>query len=252
MRLALVLFAALVALPAGAETLVASLSTSRVAITSNYTGSSIVVFGAIERDSQTISRSGAYDIVVTVRGPRESLVIREKEPVGPIWINREQQRFINVPLFLAVLSSRPVDEITTEVLQRRLRIGIEAIIYSTDYTIEREGEDVPFREALIRLRRQEGLYRQNPRGVTFLTPSLFRAAVPLPATAPPGNYEVEAALFADSVMLARAHTSFELVKSGFEQQVAAASREWSWAYGFAVAGIALAFGWTASMIFRRD
>jgi uncharacterized protein (TIGR02186 family) len=252
MRLALVLFAALVALPAGAETLVASLSTSRVAITSNYTGSSIVVFGAIERDSQTISRSGAYDIVVTVRGPRESLVIREKEPVGPIWINREQQRFINVPLFLAVLSSRPVDEITTEVLQRRLRIGIEAIIYSTDYTIEREGEDVPFREALIRLRRQEGLYRQNPRGVTFLTPSLFRAAVPLPATAPPGNYEVEAALFADSVMLARAHTSFELVKSGFEQQVAAASREWSWAYGLAVAGIALAFGWTASMIFRRD
>ena len=35
------------ATPARGESLVASLSTSRVQITSNYTGASIVVFGAI-------------------------------------------------------------------------------------------------------------------------------------------------------------------------------------------------------------
>ena len=72
------------AAPAAAESLTASLSTARVAITSNYTGSSIVVFGVIERDAQTVARAGAYDIIVTVRGPRQSLVVRVKEPIGPI------------------------------------------------------------------------------------------------------------------------------------------------------------------------
>lgn len=247
-----VLIAGALAGAARAESLTASLSTSRVAITSNYTGGSIVVFGAIERDAQTVSRAGSYDIVITVRGARHSLVVREKGPLGPIWINQAEQRFVDVPLFLAVLSSRPVDEITTPILRHRLRIGIEAIVAAPDFTAERGGRDMPFRQALVRLREQEGLYQQVPRGVTFLTPSLFRAAVPLPATAPPGQYEVDIALFADSVLLARAFTNFELVKTGFEQQVALLSRHWSVLYGLAVGAIALAFGWTASVIFRRD
>ena len=252
MRLWLALALLVLTGPARAENLVASLSTSRVAITSNYTGGSIVVFGAIERDGQTVSRSGGYDIVVTVRGARQSLVVREKEPLGPIWINREQQRFVDVPLFLAVLSARGVGDLTTDLLRQRLRIGIEAIVGSPDFAAERGGGDVPFRQALVRLRERDELYQEIPRGVTFLTPSLFRAAVPLPATAPPGAYEVDIALFADSVLLARAFTNFELVKIGFEQRVALWSRNWSWLYGLAVAAIALAFGWTASMIFRRD
>jgi uncharacterized protein (TIGR02186 family) len=74
----------------------------------------------------------------------------------------------------------------------------------------------------------------------------------VPATAPPGNYDVEIALFADNVLLSRAHTSFELVKIGFEQRVAAMARDWSAAYGAATAGVALLFGWLASVIFRRD
>jgi len=252
MRVWLALWLALLAGSARAESLAASLSTSRVAITSNYTGGSIVVFGAIERDAQTVSRSGSYDIVITVRGARHSLVVREKEPLGPIWINREQQPFVDVPLFLAVLSSRPVAEITTDVLRNRWRIGIDAIVGSPDFSAGRGDRDASFRQALIRLRERDGLYQQNPRGVTFLTPSLFRAPVPLPATAPPGDYEVDIALFADSVLLARAFTNFELVKTGFEQQVAHLSRNWSMLYGLGVAAIALAFGWTASVIFRRD
>ena len=40
--------------PASAETLITSLSNHRVLITSNYTGTSIAIFGAIERDAQTI------------------------------------------------------------------------------------------------------------------------------------------------------------------------------------------------------
>jgi uncharacterized protein (TIGR02186 family) len=252
-RIALALLAgSLAAAPAQAETLIASLSTSRVAITSNYTGASIVVFGAIEKDAQTVARQAAYDIVVTVRGPRAGIVVREKERMGPIWLNRDEQRFPDAPLYAAVLSTRPVDQVTTDQLRARLKVGLQAIVNAPDFTAARDGADRPFRDALLRLQRQDRLYLENPRGITFLTASLFRAPVPIPATAPPGNYEVDVILFSGNVMLSRAQTNFELVKSGFEQDVAAVAREWSVLYGLAVAALALLFGWVASVTFRRD
>jgi uncharacterized protein (TIGR02186 family) len=238
--------------PASAETLITSLSNHRVLITSNYTGTSIAVFGAIERDAQTISRATEYNAVVTVRGPSQYLVVREKEQMGPVWINQEQQKFPLAPSYLSVLTSAPVEEITSPQLRQRQKIGVRAIIDAPDFTNAREGADVPFRDALFRLKEKEGLYLEDERGVTFLTPSIFRASIPLPATAPPGNYDVEVTLLADTVILARTITHFELVKTGFEQQVGEVARDWSLFYGLATAVIAIFFGWVANVIFRRD
>ena len=245
-------FGLLASLPARAESLVTSLSSHRVLITSNYTGTAIAAFGAIERDAQTIARAAAYDIVITVRGPRQSLVVREKEPLGPVWINQEQQKFPDVPAYLGVFSSRPLGEITGPALRARQKIGLEAIVHAADFTLDRGSADEPFREALLRLKLREDLYRQDERGVAFLTPTIFRAAIPLPATAPPGNYDIEVALFTDTVILARTQTSFELVKTGFEQQVGEIARDWAPAYGAFTAAIALLFGWFANVVFRRD
>jgi uncharacterized protein (TIGR02186 family) len=239
-------------MPAKAETLITSLSNHRGLINSNYTGTQIAVFGAIERDAQTVARATGYDVVVTVRGPRQFLTVREKERLGPVWINQEQQKFPSVPAYLSVLTSRPIDEITSDQLRQRQKVGLPAIINSADFTIHRNGADTPFREALHRLKAQEGLYLEDERGVTFLTPDIFRAGIPLPATAPPGNYEVDVMLFADTVILARTNTNFELVKTGFEEQVGAVARDWSLLYGLATALIAIFFGWLANVIFRRD
>lgn len=246
--LVFVLFAG--AQDARTETLITSLSTSRVLISSNYTGSSVVVFGTIERDAQTVSRASPYEAVVTVRGPRQTLTVREKQRVGPIWVNRAEQSFQETPAFLGVLSSAPIETITTEPLRRRLRVGLKAILQAP--SDKEPEEDERFREALLRIERRDGLYFQDERGVSFLTLTVFRAPIPVPATAPPGNYDVEVALFADSVLLSRAQTSFELVKIGFEQRIGALARDWSAAYGAATAGVALLFGWLASVIFRRD
>jgi uncharacterized protein (TIGR02186 family) len=237
---------------ARAETLITSLSSHRVLINSNYTGTSIAAFGAIERDAQTVARATGYDVVVTVRGPRQFLVVRERERVGPVWINQEQQKFPTAPAYLSVLSSKPLDEITSEQLQKRQKVGLNAIIDAPDFTLVRNGADQPFREALYRLKAREGLYLEDPRGVTFLTPDIFRASIPLPATAPPGEYDVQVTLFADTVILASTVTHFELVKTGFEEQVGSVARDWSLFYGLATALVAVFFGWLANVIFRRD
>ncbi len=238
--------------PAAAERLVLSLSTNLVAIGSTYTGARLVAFGVIERDSQTASRSGAYDVVVTIRGPRETITVRQKEQLGPIWLNRSQQKFAQVPSFLAVLSTRPVKDTVSEIMRRRFRLGIEAVVNAPEFASGQEQERDPFRAALVRLKARDQLYRENPRGVTFITGEFFRAPISLPAGAPVGNYDVEVSLLADGIVVSRRNASFELVKMGLEEQITEMSRERPVLSGFIAAAMALSFGWLASVIFRRD
>ena len=94
--------------PANAERIVSSLATHQVFITSQFIGLDLVLFGSVERDAATVPHSGAYDLVVTVTGPKESLVTRRKDRILGIWVNVESRDFIDVPSYLAVLSTRPV------------------------------------------------------------------------------------------------------------------------------------------------
>jgi uncharacterized protein (TIGR02186 family) len=249
----LLIFLLLAPLVARAEGLVTALSTHQVLITSNFTGSQIALFGAVQRDEQTIARATGYDVAIIVRGPpHDRLTVREKERLGPIWVNRSQQKFVSIPRYMAVLSSRPLTEMTGEVIRERLSLGLEAFINRPEITLDPDGSAQPFREALVRLKMREGMYFEIGRGVTFITPAIFRAAIPLPADAPPGNYEVEVLLFTDGIMLARELTNFELVKTGFEQQLAVMAEKNAPLYGGLTALMALFFGWVASVIFRRD
>lgn len=255
-RLALALALALLGMPAQvcAERLVVSLSTHLVQINSNFAGAELLLFGSIERDAATVARRGGYDIVVTVKGPPETVVTRRKERVLGLWVNTDSRTFLESPGYLAVFSNRPVEQITDQTVRRRQQIGLNFFVLP-----QRIGEDIadvtasdPFRAAFIRLRTGQGLYREQPNAVTFLTPTLFRTNIPLPAVVPVGNYEVDAKLFADGALLARQTSAIELVKAGFEQFVASSAREHGVSYGLATIAMAFATGWLASVIFRRD
>jgi uncharacterized protein (TIGR02186 family) len=238
--------------PVLAERLILSLSSPSVAIGSDYSGGQVVAFGIVERDGQTVSRRGEYDVVITLRGPREAPIIRRKEEFGPIWLNRSQQKFVSVPAALGVYASRPLRAIADEPTRLRLRLGISAIVAAPDFTLERGGYDEPFRAALVRLKARDGLYEEKQDAVTFITPEVFRASLSVPAIAPPGRYEVEATLLAEGILIARQQAGFELVKTGFEEKITTMARERRLLYGLATAATALFFGWLASVIFRRD
>ncbi|WP_332682416.1 TIGR02186 family protein [Bosea sp. (in: a-proteobacteria)] len=237
--------------PAGAETLIAALSTHRIAITSNYTGDQLTVFGLVEREGRTAARADPYDIVVTVRGPPRMLIVREKERVGPLWINRQQRRFADRPIFLSVSSNRPIDEILSPDAARRERVGL-ANAQRTPAGREFEFGIGPYRDALIRILEEKQLYSQDERGVTFLSPTLFSAPIRVPATAPTGSYEIEIVLYSGGAALARQTTNFEVIKTGMEQSLASGAHEQPLLYGLATAALALLFGWLATTIFRRD
>jgi uncharacterized protein (TIGR02186 family) len=249
----LALAAMLTALPARAERLIVSVSNHRVTVTPNYSGEELVLFGSVEKDANTPSNR-AYDLVVTVSGPRADMVTRRKERKFGIWINTDSRQFLQVPSYLAIFSNRPIDAIASPEVQRRQQLGINNVVLTqrvgTDYADVVPND--PFRSAFVRLRAQHGLYRESSSAVTFLTPTLFRTGIPLPAEVPIGTYTVEIKLFADGQLVTRTDTAFEIVKVGFEQFVATTSRQNGFVYGLATVAMALMTGWMASIVFRKD
>ncbi|MEX0841329.1 MAG: TIGR02186 family protein [Xanthobacteraceae bacterium] len=252
--LALIGLLATTAGAAAAERLVISLSNHRVLVTSSFSGTEVVLFGSVENDQAAPSHRGGYDVVVTITGPRESERVRRKERVLGVWVNVEARTFIDVPSYLAVLSSKPAEAIANLDTLRLMQVGFDNILLP-----QRIGPDIadvvredPFRVAFLRLKEEQRLYIARDNGVTFLTPVLFRADVPLPANARFGTYDVDVKLFADGAMIAQSDSALEIIKVGFEQFVATAARDYGLLYGLATAMLALVIGWFASLVFRLD
>jgi uncharacterized protein (TIGR02186 family) len=239
---------------ARAERLIASVSNHRVTITPDYSGDDLVLFGSIERDADTPANRGAYDLVVTVSGPRMTMVTRRKEKKLGIWVNADSREFINVPAYLAVFANRPINTFASAEIQRRQQLGLNNFILTQrvagDFADVVPGD--PFRTAFIRLRAQHGLYREGSNDVTFLTPTLFRAGIRLPPEVPTGTYDIDIKLFSQGALITRTETAFEIVKVGFEQFVAETARRNGLLYGLATALMAMMTGWLASVIFRKD
>ena len=138
--------------PARAEPLVADLSRNFIAITSGFDGTEVLLFGTID---------GKGDLVIVVRGPDQRVVVRRKDRVAGVWMNRDHLEFSGVPAYYAVASSRPLDEIARPNLLALHQIGVEALRITP--LSERPAEEISaFRDALLRTRIQEGLYGATP------------------------------------------------------------------------------------------
>ena len=99
-----------------------------------------------------------------------------------------------------MFANRPINSCSRPAeVQRRQQLGLNNIILTQ--RVAGDFADVvpndPFRVAFVRLRAQHGLYREQRNAVTFLTPTLFRAGIPLPPEVPTGTYDVDIKLFSN-------------------------------------------------------
>ena len=236
------------AAPARAEGIVASLSQTRITIDSDFTGAELVVFGVIERDAATVSRPGGYDVVVVVRGPREAVVTRRKDRFLGIWVTRESRTFSAVPSFYALASTRLLDRIADPRILAENDIGLAY----ADFGERSVSSDDPFRQALVRLKTSTRLFVERTGSVEMLTPTFFRATLPLPAIVPDGGYTVETVVFSDGARVASRTLALTVEKVGFEERVHRLAFDEPLVYGLGVVALALVTGWLGGVVFRRD
>jgi uncharacterized protein (TIGR02186 family) len=115
-----------------------------------------------------------------------------------------------------------------------------------------DGPGDSFRQAFVRLKHERDLYGETTDGVAFLTPTLYRAAIFVPAEAVIGKYDVDVKLLSSGAVIARTASVFEIKTVGFERFMANAAVNYGLAYGLATTVMAVVTGWMASILFRRD
>ncbi len=230
-----------------ADDLVAGLSQDQVEITSNYTGTDMVVFGAIEGIQDTANAS--RDVVVVVRGPNADMKVRRKARVAGLWINRDEMTLSGMPAYYFVASSRPLKEIARKDTLQRYAIGLDNL-QPQDVSTHSPPKAVPFIEAAIHEREKEHLYAELPQGVEFLSYSLFRVRVPMPAAVPRGQYTAEVYLFRNGQVMSAQSTPLFVSQIGLERRLHNFAQSAPAAYGLSAVVLAIGMGWLSSLAFR--
>ncbi len=243
----LALFVMLLAVPAGAEEIVAGLSQSRVSITTDFSGEEILIYGAVKRDAPEPD-GPPMEVIITVQGPTTPVVVRRKSRVLGIWVNAESVNIDAAPIFYAIASTGPLDEVLSDTEDLRHNISIPRAIRAVG--ISSEAADAPaFRDALIRLRQSEVRYIEAPDGVQFAEQTLFRADVALPSTVTEGDFKVRIFLTRGGKVVDSMDQVINVRREGMERWIYALSRREPLLYGLLSLALAALAGWSASTAF---
>ena len=247
---AMILVAALSGV-ARAEDLAAGISRDKIEINSNFTGTDVVVFGAIENElGEALPATEMRDVVVVIRSDRPyTVTVRKKERVGPIYVNRDMRRFADVPGFYFLSSTRPLKDIAAREVLDQFELGLDHIALGP--APGSIGGPRDFRQAIVRTKQRQELYSQHEGGVSFLSGSLFRTTVALPPNVPAGNLKVLVYVFSRGEVTSSNSLTLFVDKTGIERRLSELSRHQPALYGLAAVLLSALAGFLAYLAFRE-
>lgn len=230
------------------EEIVAELSQNRVSITASFDGSEILLFGAVKRETG-IQQDKPLQVIVTVSGPLQPVMVRRKSRRAGIWINTDALEIDEAPSFYAVSTTGPLDQILSQTEDLRHRISLDRAIRSVGAPPGIEDMNA-FTEALIRIREKNGLYDEQIDGTLLIDQTLFRTEVALPANLVEGNYTARIFLTRDRKVVNSYTTTLYVNKVGLERWIYVLAHEQPLLYGLLSLALAMFAGWGASTAFR--
>lgn len=243
-RLALLLVFAVLLMGQRDPILVPEVSQHEIEVRQGFTGTELLLFGAI-LDPAGRAAAQDYDVIVVLQGPSQPIRLREKERFGGIWINAASTDYRSAPSFFAVATTRPIDEMVDERTAAIYEFGTRYIQLSPSGAIE-PTEQARFSAGLVDLRSRQGLYREDIGGVSVSRRVLYQARIPLPSTVITGTYVAETFAVRDGRVIASALSEVEVKKVGFEGFIAQTSQEQSLLYGLVAVLLSVGMGWASS------
>ena len=232
--------------------LVPDVSQRDIEIQYSFTGANLLLFGAILYPGGRLPDDDKpTDIVVVVKGPVQSILVREKQKLGGlIWVNASRLRYRSAPSFYAIASSKPIAQMLDARTRAIYELGLSSLQLSPASSAPTQEQD-RFARGLVELKARNGLYVEAPGAVEITQGVLYRARVTIPARVPVGRFTAETFLIRDGRVLAVATREIDIRKSGFERFVARSADRQSVLYGLVAVALSVLFGWGAGVIARR-
>ncbi len=230
------------------EEVVLGLSQNQVEITTDFDGSEILIFGAVKRESP-LPEGEPLHVLVTLSGPSVPAVVRRKGKRFGIWTNVDSVTVDRAPIFYAVATSAPFEEMLTLSNDRRYRVSIERAILSIGAKVAHE-QAQDYVEALVRIRENQTKYALLENTVEVDQQTLFRTTIQMPPDLTEGEYTARILLTRGGQVIADHDSSIDVRKVGLERFLFTLSREQPVLYGLLALAIAMVSGWGASAIFR--
>ncbi|MCB1547633.1 MAG: TIGR02186 family protein [Hyphomicrobiaceae bacterium] len=235
------------------ETVHIDVAGRKVAVTSSFTGTEVVVFGSVNFSRQPAAESGLYDVIVLIVGTPTTLMVRRKDRVAGIWLNNRSVRYQDVPSYYAIASTRPLEEVASKDVLSKAGIGFEHIAMrpAEGQGVLSPNDQKVFRDAIVRIKTADGLYKDEEYSVAFVGRSLFRASIDLPANITVGPLETRVFLFKDGEFLGQHVAKLTLERAGLERMLHTFAFGYPFLYGIAAVLLAVASGLAASALFRK-
>ena len=219
-----------------------NLSDPIVKITAGFSGTDLLIFGVVPGDG---------DVVIVVRGPIREEIIRKKDQVMGVWVNRDKMVLENVPSLYMTANNRSLDEFMPISISLTHQIAAEHIRIKPrkDYIHVKDWER--FKHALIRNKVKQNLYKRKSVPLIFLGNRLFRTKLHFPSNVSVGTFGIDTYLIRKGEITAFETTLLNVRKFGVEADIYNFAHHHSLAYGLLAIIVAGLAGWLANAAFRK-
>ena len=210
----------------------------RVSITSGFSGTDLLLFGAVDQPSDIV-------VVVTSLDTERQTVVRKQRIFG-IWLNRGSAEFSRVPPLYTYASTRPLADVAPRTLRKDNRLGLDFLdIEPQDPAYE------DYRAGLIRAKQRLGLYSSLPAKVDFKDERLFRTTLHFPAQLAPGRYRVKVVQLRGGRIVESIERALLVDKVGLGATISYWAERQGLLYGLFAITVAAMAGLLSGYAFRR-
>ena len=235
---------------AGDSQLVADLSENSISIESDFHGTELLLFGAINGEQ-------GDDIIIVVRGPDVRIAQRRKSKVAGIWINVETNIWTKTPSFYQILATRDLAKIADKSTLQTLGVG------ATNLALQIVPEKDPLETGLpkptvngmvgelVANMSEIGLWGARTDTIALKEGALFRSIIDLPSNVLSGQYDVRIIHVRDGIPLSEDNASITINKGGLSATIYNMAHQYSFFYGLFAVIFAIAAGWLAAAVFRK-
>jgi uncharacterized protein (TIGR02186 family) len=229
----------------GALTFAADLDEEEVFITTDFRGTELLLFGALDRAS-------IDDIAIIITGPTNDVALRRKDKVAGIWLNTENANIVGIPSFYHILTTRPLNEIVSENTLKVNYIGFDYLPFKLGpHSRIDEGTLAEWKAGLVRNMQKTGLWSNQPGHIKVINDVLFRADITIPANVMPGKYKVRTLHFRDHAVVNENISTITVAKQGLSAKIYQVAHEYAPFYGIFAIIFAVSSGWLAAVAFRK-